>query len=159
MTVAIKNKMDLAIGVAVGSSMQIALLVTPLMVILGWIIPPLADMTLFFNVFETAILFITVLYLPAILSENLTCSIVNYLIQDGKSNYLEGGLLIAVYLVTPTVPIVLTSDHFSCSVVLPKFRRKGIRRRLIDHSSENAQNERKSREGHCFERGTKMVHW
>ena len=60
-TVAIKNKMDLAIGVAVGSSMQIALLVTPLMVILGWIIPPLADMTLFFNIFETAILFITVL--------------------------------------------------------------------------------------------------
>jgi Ca2+:H+ antiporter len=43
-TVAIKDKMDLAIGVAVGSSMQIALLVLPLMVILGWIIG--ADMTL-----------------------------------------------------------------------------------------------------------------
>jgi Ca2+:H+ antiporter len=37
-TVAIKDKMDLAIGVAVGSSMQIALLVIPLMVVLGWII-------------------------------------------------------------------------------------------------------------------------
>lgn len=36
-TVAVKDKMDLAIGVAVGSSMQIALLVLPLMVILGWI--------------------------------------------------------------------------------------------------------------------------
>jgi Ca2+:H+ antiporter len=59
-TVAIKDKMDLAIGVAVGSSMQIALLVIPLMVLLGWIIG--ADMTLFFNTFETAILFITVLY-------------------------------------------------------------------------------------------------
>jgi Ca2+:H+ antiporter len=58
--VAIKDKMDLAIGVAVGSSMQIALLVIPLMVLLGWIIG--ADMTLFFNTFETAILFITVLY-------------------------------------------------------------------------------------------------
>jgi Ca2+:H+ antiporter len=57
--VAIKDKMDLAIGVAVGSSMQIALLVTPLMVLLGWILG--ADMTLFFNTFETAILFITVL--------------------------------------------------------------------------------------------------
>ena len=57
---AIKDKMDLAIGVAVGSSMQIALLVIPLMVLLGWIIG--ADMTLFFNTFETAILFITVLY-------------------------------------------------------------------------------------------------
>src|SRR2546423_15323964 len=62
-TVAIKDKMDLAIGVAVGSSMQIALLVTPLMVLLGWIIG--ADMTLFFNTFETAILFITVLYFPS----------------------------------------------------------------------------------------------
>ena len=78
--------MDLAIGVAVGSSMQIALLVTPLMVLLGWIIG--SDMSLFFNTFETAILFITVF-------------IVNYLIQDGKSNYLEGGLLMAVYVVCP----------------------------------------------------------
>lgn len=83
-TVAIKNKMDLAIGVAVGSSMQIALLVTPFTVLLGWILG--TDMTLFFNTFETAILFITVF-------------IVNYLIQDGKSNYLEGGLLMAVYVI------------------------------------------------------------
>ena len=52
--------MDLAIGVAVGSSMQIALLITPLTVLLGWAIG--AEMTLFFNTFETAILFITVLY-------------------------------------------------------------------------------------------------
>jgi Ca2+:H+ antiporter len=37
-TVAIKDKMDLAIGVAVGSSMQIALLVLPLVVVIGWII-------------------------------------------------------------------------------------------------------------------------
>lgn len=37
-TVACKDKMDLTIGVAVGSSMQIALLVLPLIVVLGWII-------------------------------------------------------------------------------------------------------------------------
>lgn len=36
-TVAYKDKMDLAIGVAVGSSMQIALLVLPLLVVIGWI--------------------------------------------------------------------------------------------------------------------------
>lgn len=45
-TVACKDKMDLAIGVAVGSSMQIALLVLPLIVVLGWIIgmlPPAPD--------------------------------------------------------------------------------------------------------------------
>jgi Ca2+:H+ antiporter len=96
-TVAIKDKMDLAIGVSVGSSMQIALLVTPLMVLLGWILG--ADMSLFFNTFETAILFITVLYEPGLISRTNSNSIVNYLIADGKSNYLEGGLLMAVYLV------------------------------------------------------------
>ena len=36
--VAIKNKMDLAVGVAIGSSMQIALFMTPSLVVLGWII-------------------------------------------------------------------------------------------------------------------------
>lgn len=36
--VAVKNKMDLAMGVAIGSSIQIALLVTPFLVIFGWII-------------------------------------------------------------------------------------------------------------------------
>ena len=87
--------MDLAIGVAVGSSMQIALLLTPLMVLIGWALG--ADMTLFFNTFETAILFITVLYAQSY--THVDNRIVNYLIQDGKSNYLEGGLLMAVYLV------------------------------------------------------------
>jgi len=78
--------------------MQIALLVTPFNVLLGWIIH--ADMTLFFNTFETAVLFITVLYEFHFLNET-DGRIVNYLIQDGKSNYLEGGLLMAVYLVWP----------------------------------------------------------
>ena len=35
-TVACKDKMDLAIGVAIGSSMQIALLVLPLIIVIGW---------------------------------------------------------------------------------------------------------------------------
>ena len=57
--VAYKDKMDLAIGVAIGSSMQIALLVTPALVILGWIIG--VDMTLRFETFETVVFFISVL--------------------------------------------------------------------------------------------------
>lgn len=67
--------MDLALGVAVGSSMQIALLVTPIMVIIGWGLD--INMSLYFNVYETAVLFIAVV-------------MVNYLIMDGKSNWLEG---------------------------------------------------------------------
>ncbi|KAI9809690.1 MAG: hypothetical protein M1825_000122 [Sarcosagium campestre] len=77
--VARKNKMDLAINVAIGSSMQIALLVTPFLVILGWIIH--VDMTLRFETFETVVFFLSVL-------------VVNYLIQDGASNYLEGAMLL-----------------------------------------------------------------
>ncbi|RGB44250.1 Sodium/calcium exchanger protein [Rhizophagus diaphanus] len=83
-TVAMKNKMDLAINVAAGSSMQIALFVSPLLVILGWIIGQ--QMTLFFRTFETIVLFISVL-------------ITNYLIQDGESNWLEGAMLLATYVI------------------------------------------------------------
>ncbi|CAN9310571.1 unnamed protein product [Alternaria alternata] len=84
-TVAIKDKMDLSIGVAVGSSMQIALLVFPLIVILGWILGK-DCMTLYFDTFQIATLFVSVL-------------LVNYLIQDGKSHWLEGILLMASYII------------------------------------------------------------
>lgn len=57
--VSMKNKMNLAIGVAIGSSMQIALLVTPSLVILGWIMG--RDMTLNFETFETVVFFLSVL--------------------------------------------------------------------------------------------------
>lgn len=84
-TVAIKDKMDLAIGVAVGSSMQIALLVLPLMVVLGWIMDR-PGMTLEFDGFLIALLFVSVL-------------LVNYLIGDGRSHWLEGVLLMATYII------------------------------------------------------------
>jgi len=83
-TVATKNKMDLAIGVAVGSSIQIALFVTPLIVILGWILNK--AMTLYFTLFETISLFVTAF-------------VVNFLVLDGRSNYLEGTLLISAYVI------------------------------------------------------------
>ncbi|CAO3630327.1 unnamed protein product [Cunninghamella blakesleeana] len=83
-TFAMKNKMNLCIGIAVSSSLQIGLLVTPVLVIAGWIIGE--PMTLFFENFETVVLFSSVL-------------IVNYLINDGRSNWLEGVLLLAVYVI------------------------------------------------------------
>ncbi len=83
-TVASKNKMDLAIGVAVGSSIQIALFVTPVIVLLGWILDK--DMSLYFSLFETISLFVSAF-------------IVNFLVLDGRSNYLEGALLIAAYVI------------------------------------------------------------
>lgn len=79
--VAWKDKMDLAIGVAIGSSLQIALFVTPFLVILGWIMN--VPMSLRFEPFETVAFFISGL-------------VVTFLIQDGKSNYLEGGLCLGM---------------------------------------------------------------
>ncbi|CAI4218525.1 unnamed protein product [Parascedosporium putredinis] len=87
-TVAMKNKMDLAIGVAVGSSIQIALFVTPLVVILGWCMQK--EMTLYFTLFETVCLFVSAF-------------IVNFLVLDGRSNYLEGALLMCTYAIISVV--------------------------------------------------------
>ncbi|EED21985.1 conserved hypothetical protein [Talaromyces stipitatus ATCC 10500] len=85
-TVAVKDKMDLAIGVAVGSSMQIALLVLPLIVVIGWIMGK-DEMTLDFgDGFQVVVLFVAVL-------------LVNYLIADGKSHWLEGVLLMTLYII------------------------------------------------------------
>jgi Ca2+:H+ antiporter len=84
-TVAIKDKMDLAIGVAVGSSMQVALFLIPLVVIIGWGMG-IENMTLSFDVFQVAVLFVSVL-------------LVNYLIGDGKSHWLEGQLLVCLYFI------------------------------------------------------------
>ncbi|KAL9053107.1 MAG: hypothetical protein Q9162_004971 [Coniocarpon cinnabarinum] len=90
-----KNKMDLALGVAVGSSMQIALFVTPFLVILGWAMD--RDMTLQFKGFETVVFFLSVL-------------VVNYLIQDGYSNYLEGAMCIGMYFIIAIAFYVLPDD-------------------------------------------------
>lgn len=123
-TVASKNKMDLAIGVAVGSSIQIALFVTPFIVLLGWAMG--RDMSLYFTLFETVSLFVSVFVVcnfhsfspptfpfsfPHDLHRPMTISTpspdpttnkkpqVNFLVLDGRSNYLEGALLCASYVI------------------------------------------------------------
>ncbi|KAI0302196.1 Sodium/calcium exchanger protein-domain-containing protein [Russula brevipes] len=81
---AVKNKMELTIGICVGSSIQIATFVVPLLVVIGWISGH--ELTLFFDDFETVAFFVSVI-------------LVNLLLQDGKSNYMEGLMLITLYLV------------------------------------------------------------
>lgn len=81
---ALKGQMELAIGICVGSSIQIAAFVVPLLVIIGWISNH--ELTLFFANFETITFFVSVF-------------LTNTLIQDGKSNYMEGLMLITLYLV------------------------------------------------------------
>jgi len=82
-SVAAKNKMDLAMGVALGSSSQIALLVVPFTVLVGWAIN--VPMDLNFQPVSTGILMLTVI-------------IVGNLTSDGESNWLEGAMLLAAYL-------------------------------------------------------------
>eukprot|EP01052_Picozoa_sp_SAG31_P027927 SAG31_NODE_2653_length_5296_cov_2.690591_3_plen_419_part_00 len=82
-TSAVKNKMNLAIGVAVGSSTQIALCVVPFTVIAGWVMH--VDMSLDFHPFSTVTMLLAVL-------------IVNVVLADGHSNWLEGSLLMTGYV-------------------------------------------------------------
>lgn len=81
---AAKDKMEIALSVAVGSSIQICLGVVPALVIVGWLVGQ--PLSLYFHNFETITLVVSVL-------------LVSSLIQDGKSNYLEGAMLVALYLV------------------------------------------------------------
>ncbi|KAF7292833.1 Vacuolar calcium ion transporter [Mycena indigotica] len=81
---AMKGQMEITIGVCVGSSIQIATFVIPLLVIVGWATNH--GMTLFFANFETVTLFVSVF-------------LVHTLIQDGKSNYMEGLMLLTLYFV------------------------------------------------------------
>ncbi|MBD2772717.1 calcium/proton exchanger [Iningainema tapete] len=83
-TFAVKNKMELAVAVAIGSSLQIAMFVAPILVIVGFIIGE--PMNLRFNLFEL------VAVAMAVVSTN---SISN----DGRSNWLEGVLLLITYAV------------------------------------------------------------
>jgi len=83
-TVAMKNKMDLSLSVAVGSSMQIALFVAPVLVIVGWVVGQPMDLD--FEPFELVAVAVSVL-------------IANSISSDGKSNWLEGTLLLAAYTV------------------------------------------------------------
>jgi Ca2+:H+ antiporter len=83
-TVAMKDKMDLSVSVALGSSLQIALFVAPVLVIAGWIIGQPMDLN--FNPFELVAVAVSVL-------------IANSISSDGNSNWLEGVLLLATYAV------------------------------------------------------------
>jgi Ca2+:H+ antiporter len=83
--VAYKNKMDLAMNIAVGSGAQVALFVAPVLVLLSFVLGP-APMPLVFNGFELAGMLFGVL-------------IVNYVTAEGESNWFEGVQLLAVYAV------------------------------------------------------------
>ena len=82
--VAMKNKIDLAVNIAVGSSLQVALLVAPVLVFSSYLFSTPLD--LLFTTFEIAAIALSV-------------AVVNLIASDGESNWMEGVLLIAVYAI------------------------------------------------------------
>ncbi len=83
--VAMKNKMDLAVNIAIGSSAQVALFVAPILVLASFFLGP-HPLALVFNGFELGAILIAIL-------------IANYVTQDGESTWFEGVQLLAVYVV------------------------------------------------------------
>ena len=83
--VAAKDKMDLAVNIAVGSSAQIALFVAPVLVLLSFVVGP-DPMALVFNGYELGAILLAILVAQAIT-------------QDGESNWFEGVQLLALYAV------------------------------------------------------------
>jgi Ca2+:H+ antiporter len=83
--VAIKDKMDLSVNIAIGSSGQVALFVAPVLVLLSFVIGP-GPMPLVFNGFEIAAIFLAVLVAYQVTNE-------------GESTWFEGVQLLALYLI------------------------------------------------------------
>jgi Ca2+:H+ antiporter len=85
LVVAMKNRMDLALSIAIGSSIQIALFVTPVLLLASHFIAP-APMNLVFTPAE-------------VLAVTLSAVIAGQICGDGESNWLEGAQLLAVYVI------------------------------------------------------------
>ncbi|KAE9618168.1 putative calcium/proton exchanger [Lupinus albus] len=95
---AFKNKLDISLGVALGSSTQIAMFAVPVCVIVAWIAN--IQMDLNFNVLETGSLAV------AIITTAFT-------LQDGTSNYLKGLILLLCYIVIAACFFVQTSPSLN----------------------------------------------
>ncbi len=83
--VARKDKMDLSVNIAIGSSAQVALFVAPVLVLCSFFVGP-HPMALVFNGFELGAILIAIL-------------IANHVTGEGESNWYEGVQLMAVYAV------------------------------------------------------------
>ncbi|CAL4902450.1 unnamed protein product [Urochloa decumbens] len=81
---AFKNKLDITLGVSLGSATQISMFVVPLSVLVAWIMG--VPMDLDFNLLETGCLFLAIL-------------VTTFTLQDGSSHYLKGLILLLCYIV------------------------------------------------------------
>lgn len=110
-SVSVKDKIDLSIAVAVGSSIQVAMFVIPVVQLLAWCIGK--PMTMLFDPFEAVVLFFSVL-------------IVNQTLADGRSNWMEGVVLMLLYLL---IAIAFWCKSFPCPCPRPRLRSRFDRQR------------------------------
>jgi len=82
--VAMKNRMDLALNIAIGSSIQVALFIAPVLVFASYAFG--RPMDLVFTPFE-------------VLAVGMATLVLNLVAQDGESHWMEGVLLLAVYVI------------------------------------------------------------
>lgn len=102
MIVAIKDRMDLSLNIAIGSSVQVALFVAPVLVLLSYVLAP-RPMDLLFSGAE-------------VMAIGLAVAITWQISADGESNWLEGVQLLAVYLILALVFYFLPETNSALSV-------------------------------------------
>ena len=103
-TMALKNKMDLSLGIAVGSSLQIALFVAPVLVFASYLFPH--QLSLEFT-------------LPEIAAVVLAAFVTDQIAGDGESNWLEGVQLLALYLIVGVLFYFLPEAHHATTAAAP----------------------------------------
>jgi calcium/proton exchanger (cax) len=94
---ALHNRMDLCLGIAIGSSIQVALFVAPLLVFISYLLGP-TPMDLVFTPAE-------------VMAIGLAVTITGQIASDGESNWLEGVQLLAVYIILGIVFYYLPEAH------------------------------------------------
>ncbi|KAK8648720.1 hypothetical protein V6N13_129464 [Hibiscus sabdariffa] len=103
---ALKDKLDVSLGVAIGSSTQISMFIIPFCVVTGWIFGRPVDLN--FQPFETATLFMTVLF-------------VAFIMQEGTSSYFKGLMLLFCYLLVAASYFVHEDPSSSWLVIMMAF--------------------------------------
>jgi Ca2+:H+ antiporter len=101
---AMKNKMDLSVGIAIGSSLQVALFVAPLLVFLSYFMG--RPMNLEFS-------------LPEIFAVVASVYILFQISGDGETNWIEGVQLLSVYLILGILFFYLPEPHIGTESPLP----------------------------------------
>jgi Ca2+:H+ antiporter len=95
---AMKDQMDLAVGIALGSALQVALFVAPVLVFASYLRPTHGPMDLLFSTFE-------------VVSVILAAIVARMAAEDGESNWLEGAMLLMIYVILGFAFYLLPAGH------------------------------------------------